>query len=82
MLKHDISIGSALADFGKDIGKALIRGFGRIFGIGIAAGVFGGGGAGLYAALNGGPVVGFAIGGAVVSVIAVYGIWLFAMSDY
>lgn len=79
---HSVGIGSDLADLGKDLVKVIVRGFGRILGIGIAAGIFGGAGGGLYAALNSGPIIAFAIGGAVVAVIAVYAFWLLAMSNH
>lgn len=79
---QNASLGSTLADFAKDIGSVIVRAFGRILGIGIAAGVVGGIGGGLAAAIYGLPIIGFAIGGAVFAVIAVYAIWLLAMSDH
>ena len=78
----NISLGSELADFAKDIGGILIKGLGRIFGVGIVAGIFGGVGGGIMAAVYGLPIVGFTIGGAVVAAVVVYAILLIAMSEY
>lgn len=72
----DISLGSELADFGKDIGKAIISGFGRILGIGAVAALFGGAGGGIMGAVYDLPIIGLAIGGAVLAVVAVLALWL------
>ncbi len=84
MPKHTqiVTLGEGLVDIAKDLVKVFARFFGRLFGVGIAAAIFGGAGGGIAAAVYGGPIIGFAIGGAVVSVIAVYALWLLVMSDY
>lgn len=84
MAKHTqiITLGEGLADIAKDLVKTIGRFFGRLFGIGIAAALFGGAGGGIAAAVYGGPIIGFAIGGAVVSVVAIFAIWLLVMSEY
>lgn len=79
---HGISIGSALADLGKDLGKAIARGFGRILGIGAVAALFGAAGGGLIGAIYSLPIIGFAIGGAVIAVVAVFALWLIATWEY
>lgn len=77
-----IGFGEAIGDLLKDLGKIAVRGFGRILGIGIAAAVLGGVGGGIGAAVYGGPIIGFAIAGAVGAAVAVYALCLLFMSEY
>ncbi|MEO9826534.1 MAG: hypothetical protein ABJF50_19190 [Paracoccaceae bacterium] len=72
---------AALGWFFADIFKAIIGGFGKILGIGLAAALFGGAGGGIYAAVYGQPIIGFAIGGAVLAAVVVFAFVLFAVMD-
>ncbi len=72
---------AALGWFFKDLGVAILSGFGKILGIGAAAAVFGGAGGGIYAAVYGHPVIGFAIGGAVLAAVAMLALVLFTAID-
>ena len=81
MAKKSNATLAALGWFFKDVFKAILGGFGKILGIGAAAAVFGGAGGGIYAAVQGGPIIGFTIGGAVVAAVAVYAFVLFAALD-
>ncbi|NNE89634.1 MAG: hypothetical protein HKN27_16320 [Silicimonas sp.] len=85
MPKHSIQnkgLADDIADLVKSAGKGVAYGLGRMLAIGAAAALLGGVGGGVAAMIYGLPIAAFALGGAIVTVVAVFAIFLLVMANY
>jgi hypothetical protein len=71
-----------LTDLAKDAGKGIVRGFGRILGVGTVAALFGGAGGGILSVVYSFPIVAGIVGGAILAVVAVLAFVLLAANTW